>query len=166
MRSTRSFHIRYLVKDSVASVTCSVTSQPLMLLMCRRTVFQMPATSMPEASCGSSPSNSGIARSKSCFSICIKRRIEAGLVLVQRQPKPGAHALAFELHGNEDQRRTIRAGAVLRRPFQEAEAQIEDVGAALLEGEPGGPVEIGKSAFEFGRRRRWREGRHVSSHPE
>ena len=79
-----------------------------------------------------------------------QRRIEARLVLVQRETEAGAHAFALELYGNQDQRRSVRPGAVLRRPFQEAEAQIEDVGAALLEGEPGSPVEIGESAFEFG----------------
>ena len=69
---------------------------------------------------------------------------------MQRQPKPGADALALELDGNEDQRRAIRPGAVLRGPFQETEAQIEDVGAAFLECQLGGPVEIGKATFEFG----------------
>jgi hypothetical protein len=93
---------------------------------------------MPEASCGSSPSH------------LHQGRIEARFVLVQRETEAGTHAFALELNRDEDQGRPVRARAVLRRPFQETEAQIEDVGAAFLEGEPGGPVEIGEAPFQFG----------------
>ena len=69
---------------------------------------------------------------------------------MQRKAEAGAHALALELHGDEDQRRAVRPCPILRRPFQEAEAQIKDVGAAFLEGEPRGPVKIGEAPFKFG----------------
>ncbi len=69
---------------------------------------------------------------------------------MQRKTKTGAHAFALELHGNEDQRRAVRPCPILGRPFQEAEAQIKDVGAAFFEGEPRGPVKIGEARFKFG----------------
>ena len=74
-------------------------------------------------------------------------RIEARFVLMQRQSKSGTHAFALELHRDEDQRRPVRARTVLRRPFQETQAEVEDVSATFFEGEPGGSVEIGEASF-------------------
>ena len=78
-----------------------------------------------------------------------QRRIEPHLVLVQRQPETGAHALPFKLHRNHEERRAIRAGAVLGRPLQKPEAEIKDVRAALFEGEARRPIQVCETSLHF-----------------
>ena len=67
--SVRSFHIRYLANENVASTTSSTTSQPLMSLIALETVFQIPVTSKPESSFGNSVSCTPSSSSKSWRSI-------------------------------------------------------------------------------------------------
>ena len=55
VRSTKSFHIRYLANENTDSTTSSFTSQPRTFLMAVRTRVQMPVMSSPCSPGASSP---------------------------------------------------------------------------------------------------------------
>ena len=69
---------------------------------------------------------------------------------MQLEPKTGPHAFALQADGDEKQRRTIGAGAVLRRPLQESQTQVKDIRAALLEGQSRCAKQIGEASFQIG----------------
>ncbi len=74
----RSFHIRYLANEKVPRTSSVLTSNPGTSRTARRTMFQMPVTSMPLSSLGSSPSSPGISNSKSCRSSSSSVRLKRG----------------------------------------------------------------------------------------
>ena len=77
VRSTRSFHIRYLAKEKVDSAVSSTTSMPGTSRTAWRIWPSRRGTSTPLSSRGRSPVNCGKARSKSrsrnCSSVALKR---------------------------------------------------------------------------------------------
>ena len=71
-----------------------------------------------------------------------QRRVDDGLVVMAYQAKAAAHRLALQRDRNQEQRRQVhRLGIVGLGPAQQADRQVERVGAALFQPGPGGAVD-------------------------